>query len=94
MKPPRTAPIAGVDFRSQGSLAEWLRQSIVASPGITVEELVAMSSDGPRHWRARDTDSKVIARGAIRRIAVAGEIEVVDGKIFPTRRLRVSPTLD
>ena len=53
-----------------------------------------MSPQGPRHWRVRVTDLKIIARGAIARFRMPGEITVVDGKVFPTRQLKVRPQSD
>lgn len=79
---------------NHGSLAQWRRQKIARAPGITVEELVVMSPEGPRHWPVRNRDPKVIARNAIRRIRVGGEIEIVDGKVFPTNRMKVRARSD
>lgn len=84
--------VSQLDFRTDGTLAEWLRRQVVTSPGVTLEDLIAKSDEAPRSWRVRTTDPRVIARNALRRIRIAGEIEVIDGRVFPTRRLKVRPS--
>lgn len=81
-------PVA--DFRSAGSLSEWLRQKIITVPGIRLEDLVASAAEAPRSWRIRRGDPDAVALAALRRLARRGEAEIVDGCVHPTRRMRRS----
>lgn len=78
------------DYRSIGSLAEWLRQTIADFPELTIDDLIAKAMLAPRSWRMGQREPAIIARAAIRRLIRSGEIEIAGGKVFPTRRMRVA----
>jgi len=62
-------PVA--DFRSAGSLSEWLRQRIISAPGIRIEDLLGASAEAPRSWRVRRGDPAAVTLAALRRLARA-----------------------
>jgi hypothetical protein len=79
------------DYRSAGSLSEWLRQRIAGSPNLAVEELLAMAAaEAPRSWRMGQKEPIAIARTALGRLVRSGEAEVVDGRVRLARRFRAS----
>lgn len=77
------------DYRSAGSLSEWLRQRIGSFPNLGVDELLAAAAaEAPRSWRMRQKEPIAIARAALRRMVQSGEVEVVDGRVRLARQSR------
>ena len=80
------------DYRCVGSLAEWLRQTSADFPELTIDDLIAKAVRAPRSWRMGQQEPAAIARAAVGRLIWSGEIEVADGKVFSTRRMRGART--
>lgn len=76
------------DYRSAGGLTEWLRSAIARESGINLDELIRKAADAPRDWQLRSNDKNKSARRAVQRLALSGEIEIVDGRVIPTRQKR------
>lgn len=76
------------DYRSAGSLTEWIRCAVARDRGINLDELLATAAAAPRGWQLRTNNATRSARRAVQRLALAGEIEIVDGRVFPTERKR------
>lgn len=75
------------EYRSEGSFAQWLRQTVAEAPELLVEELVAMAALRPRSWRMRQTASAAMVRAALKRLVHSGEVEVAEGRVSPTRQI-------